>query len=70
MFTRDSVVWWLAILGAIATYLGSTTTPTDWDYRQWIQAGAFLVATLSGKLATSPLPHSEEGHAKITESGE
>lgn len=67
--TRDSVIWWLAILAAIAAYLGSAPPPTDWTYPQWVQAISFVIATLSGKFATSPLPHSEEGDAKITPSG-
>lgn len=70
MFTRDSIVWWLAIIGAIVTYLiGSGKPPTDWNYGEWLQAVAFIIATVSGKLATSPLPHSEEGAAKITPTG-
>lgn len=60
MLTRDSVLWWLAILGAVATYLASSEPPTHWTYHQWIQAAMFIVATVSGKLASSPLPHSDE----------
>lgn len=61
MFTRDSVIWGLAILGALLTYLVQVgTPPTEWPYSEWVKALAFLVATLAGKLATSPLPSKEE----------
>lgn len=54
--SRDSIVWTLAILGALVTYLLSVgTPPTDWSYQQWLQFVAAVVATVSGKLATSPL---------------
>lgn len=55
MVTRDSGVWWLGIAGAALTYLLAAPPPTAWDYYEWLRAVAFLVATLSGKLATSPL---------------
>lgn len=54
--TRDSVVWWLAIAGAVLTYLAAAPVPSTWSYFDWIQALAFAVATIAGKLATSPLP--------------
>lgn len=54
--TRDSVVWTLAILGALVTYLLSAgAPPTEWTYQQWLQFVAAAIATVSGKLATSPL---------------
>lgn len=56
MVTRDSAVWWLAIVGAVLTYLAAAPPPTVWTYGEWVQALAFGVATISGKLATSPLP--------------
>lgn len=54
--TRDSLTWWLGIVGAVLVYLGAADPPTTWSYGEWIQALAFAVATVSGKLATSPLP--------------
>jgi hypothetical protein len=63
MFTRDSAVWWLAIIGSVITYLASAAPPSQWNYHQWIQAAALIVATISGKLATSPLPHSADHDA-------
>ena len=56
MFTRDSLLWWLGILGAVIVYLSNAAPPSQWSWNDWMQALAFVVATLSGKLATSPLP--------------
>lgn len=58
--TRDSIIWWLAIAGAVLTYLAAAPPPTQWTYAEWVQALAFVVATISGKLATSPLPSAED----------
>ena len=52
---RDSVLWGLGIVAAVLTYLGAAPSPVDWTYGQWVQAAAFVVATVSAKLATSPL---------------
>lgn len=60
MWTRDSLVWGLSIAAAVLTYLIAAPPPTEWGYADWLQAAAFAVATLSGKLATSPLPSKEE----------
>ena len=60
MWTRDSIVWGLAIAGAALTYLAAAPPPTVWTYGEWIQALAFAVATISGKLATSPLPGKDD----------
>lgn len=53
--TRDSIVWWLGIIAAALTYLLAADPPTQWTYHEWLQAAAAVVATISGKLATSPL---------------
>ena len=55
MPTRDSIVWWLGIVGAALVYLSQCPPPQTWAYGDWLQCIAFLVATVSGKLATSPL---------------
>jgi hypothetical protein len=57
---RDSFVWWLAIAGALVTYLVSKETPpTAWGYMDWLQFASAAVATASAKLATSPLAGKE-----------
>jgi hypothetical protein len=67
---RDSLVLSLAIIGAVFGYLiAAGKPPTEWNYQEWLQAGAFAVGVISAKLSTSPLPHSEEGDMKVTPSG-
>jgi hypothetical protein len=64
-FTRDSVLWWLAIAGSLITYLLSTSAPpTQWSYWQWLNFAAAVVATIAGKLAVSPLPSKREVRAE------
>ena len=68
--TRDSASLWLGMAGALVAYLiGSGEPPTVWDYGEWLQFAAASIASVIGVLRTSPLPHSEEGFKKITESG-
>lgn len=55
MWTRDSIIWWLGIAGALLAYLSQAPTPTTWDYAEYVKAASLLVATISAKLATSPL---------------
>jgi hypothetical protein len=55
MLTRDSIFWWLGIIGAVLVYLGNADSPATWSWNDWMQTLAFVVATISGKLATSPL---------------
>ena len=52
---RDSVLWVLGIAAAVLTYLGAAPSPVEWSYAEWIQAAAFCVATIAGKLSSSPL---------------
>lgn len=57
MVTRDSYVLWIGLAVAMVGYLTTAKVPpTQWDYMQWLQAASVLLAWLSGKLATSPLP--------------
>lgn len=68
--TRDSALWALAAIGAAVGYLISDgRNPVEWAYNDWLKAVAAAVLWLTGKLATSPRPHSEKGGAKITPSG-
>lgn len=57
MLNRDSVMLWVGAVGALVLYLQNADgTPMQWGYNQWLQFVAFVVAFVSGKLATSPLP--------------
>lgn len=59
--TRDSIVWWLGIVGAIVLFLiADGRPPTDWSYIDWLKFIAGAIGTISGKLASSPLKHSED----------
>jgi hypothetical protein len=60
------MVWIITFIGALITYLlSSGKPPTQWAYGEWLQAGAFVVATLSAKLQGSPLQLSFKGQEKI-----
>jgi hypothetical protein len=49
--------------------LASDKDISEWGTREFLQAALLGVTWLTGKLQTSPLPHSTEGGAKITASG-
>lgn len=55
MLTRDSYVLWLGLAVAVVGYLSTMPAPTEWAYAEWVQAAAFVLAWVSGKLAHSPL---------------
>ena len=57
ILTRDSAIWWLGIAGALITYVISVgSSPLAWTHTEWLQFVSVLIGTISGKLATSPLP--------------
>lgn len=69
--TRDSLLLYLALAGTLVGYLAAAdTTPDQWTFKEWMQFAIVGISWLVGKLQTSPLPHSVEGSAKVTESGE
>lgn len=55
MLSRDSLLWWLLMAGAVVGYLASAPSPDTWTWAQWMQALAALIGIVAGKLATSPL---------------
>ena len=65
MLTRDSIVWTLGFFAAAVGYLVTAQSPpTQWTYMQWLQAAAFILAWVMGRLSSSPLagnntPHKE-----------
>lgn len=53
---RDSIILWLGLVVAVVGYLiGAAKPPTEWAYMEWLQAASFVLAWVTGKLATSPL---------------
>ena len=55
MFTRDSMLWTLLIIGAGAAYLATMPAPWLWTWAQWMATVAALVGIVAAKLDTSPL---------------
>jgi len=66
--TRDSLLWILTFGAAVIAYLlASDKAPTDWNYREWLQAGAAAFAALSAKLQGSPLQLSYKGQQQVAQ---
>lgn len=61
MVNRDSFVLWIGLALAVVGFLSTAANPpTDWSYLEWLQAASFVLAWVSGKLATSPLSGSSK----------
>ncbi len=61
--TRDSILFsWLAVVVAIAGYLGLGDPPNQWDWAEWMQAVVSIGGILTAKLGSSPLKHSDESN--------
>lgn len=61
--TRDSILWWFGMVGAVLTGLALNFDLFPWipdQVQHWISLGAFVFGIVSGKLASSPLPHSKD----------
>jgi hypothetical protein len=57
--TRDDLIWWFGMLGGVAIALAGNFTLFPWIPPAWqhgISLVAFLSATVSGWMKTSPLP--------------
>lgn len=66
-FTRDSVLFYLAFMATVLGYFAAAeTTPNLWSFKEWVQFALVVIAWITGKLQTSPLPHSVYGERKIT----
>lgn len=54
---RDSITLWIGAAGALILYLQNAGgSPSTWSYNDWLAFAAFVLAFVSGKLGTSPLP--------------
>jgi hypothetical protein len=63
--TRDDILWTLSIIGGVAVGLSASFNLFPWISPGWqhgISLVAFLYATVSGKMATSPLPGDPAKH--------
>lgn len=70
--TRDSKLWWLGIAAAVILGLGTldgNEGPTSLAYygiplaaAPYLRLLALVIGIVSGKMATSPLPHSDDAN--------
>lgn len=58
--SRDSILLWLPVVGALITYLLAAKPPAQWDYYAWLQFVAAVIAVAATKLQTSPLKGDKE----------
>ena len=54
--SRDSVVWWLGMIGAVLAAVVNQTGLFPVEWYPYINATAFIVGVISGWMKTSPLP--------------
>ena len=63
--TRDAWLLYLAAAGVVLGYMAAAdSTPDQWTFKQWVQLGLVVVAWLTGKLQTSPLPGENDRSVK------
>lgn len=63
--TRDAWLFYLAAAGVVLGYMAAAEkTPDLWTFKEWVQLGLVVVAWLTGKLQTSPLPGENDPSAK------
>ena len=58
--TRDSVVWWIGMVGGILGVAAANIGLFPERWRGYIIGASSILAVISGKLATSPLPGEKE----------
>ena len=56
MWSRDSKLLWVGAGVALIGYLSVSEPPTAWSYADWLKFATVVLAWVSGKLASSPLP--------------
>ena len=56
MITRDSIVLWWGIITGIVGVIAAQADAFPPEWKPYITTLAAIVAAISGKLATSPLP--------------
>lgn len=61
--TRDSIIWLIGMVGSALVAVSTNLHLFPWmspTAQHWINLAAFVVGIISGKMATSPLMHSQE----------
>jgi membrane protein implicated in regulation of membrane protease activity len=56
MLTRDSIVLWWGIIAGVVGVIAAQADAFPAEWKPYITVLASIVAAVSGKLATSPLP--------------
>ena len=59
MLNRDSILWWLLIIGSIAGYLATVPPPTEWSWAQSMNAVVVIAGLMAAKLSGSGLAGSQ-----------
>lgn len=59
--TRDSIILWLGIISGIVGVFAAQADAFPAEWKPYITIAASLLATISGKLASSPLPGAPKG---------
>jgi hypothetical protein len=55
--TRDAWLFYLAFAGTVLGYFAAAEqTPNLWSFKEWTQFALVVIAWITGKLQTSPLP--------------
>lgn len=54
--TRDSVIWWVGMIGAVLTALAAVSNQLPAEWQPYLLVAATVVGTVSGWMATSLLP--------------
>lgn len=55
MLNRDSIIWFLLIMGSIAGYFATLPSPMVWTYEQWMNAIVVLTGIIAAQLSGSKL---------------
>lgn len=55
MLNRDSILWWLVIIGSVAGYLATVPPPTQWTWAQSMNAIVVICGLVAAKFSGSGL---------------
>lgn len=67
--TRDAWLFYLAFAGTIVGYFAAAEqTPNLWSFKEWMQFGLVVIAWITGKFQTSPLPGENDPQVRAARS--